>query len=68
MSGSTTRPETLAAIEDVEFLLSVGEHPENIIRRLGKKPAALVIMLRRHRPDLLPPIQAEANRNKRKTR
>jgi hypothetical protein len=48
VSGSTVRPETLALIEDVEWLLSWGEPPERIIPRVGKTRAAIQQTLRRH--------------------
>lgn len=45
---TTTAPHATALIEDALFLLDAGEHPERICLRLGMKPAAIEIMLRRH--------------------
>lgn len=45
---TTSAPHTAALIEDVLFLLDVGEHPERICRRLDMKAASIEITLRRH--------------------
>ena len=47
-------------IEDIEWMVSTGEHPTRIARRVGRTVGAIEKMLRRAgRTDLTPPFQAE---------
>lgn len=46
------RGATLAKLEDLEFLLSVGEHPPRAATRVGWSIKTAQTMLHRHRPDL----------------
>jgi len=43
---------TLAKLEDLEFLLSVGEYPHRAAARVGWSWETARTMLRRHRPEL----------------
>lgn len=43
---------TLAKLEDLEFLLSMGEHPERAAARVGWTANTAQEMLLRHRPQL----------------
>lgn len=51
---------TLAKLEDLEFLLSVGEYPERAAARVGWSWRTATTMLRRHRPELAGAIEAVA--------
>lgn len=47
------RSRTAARLEDLEFLLSIGEDPANALARIGWSPSAAQRAAQRHgRPDL----------------
>ena len=65
--GLTRDPvDDAVTVEDLEWLLSVGEHPDRIARRLGRSLDALAAIARRNdRPDLAAPLYAETGRMRR---
>ena len=47
-------------VEDVEFMLMMGEHPARICQRVNRKPGSVANLLKRHgRTDLVSPFVAE---------
>lgn len=51
---------TLAKLEDLEFLLSVGEYPSRAAVRVGWSWETARTMLRRHRPELADVMEGAA--------
>lgn len=57
-------PALDALVADVEFLLSVGEHPAHVARRLGRTTYAIDQVLRRRgRGDLATHFSTERDRH-----
>ena len=51
---------TIAKLEDLEFLLSVGEYPRRAAARVGWSWETARTMLRRHRPELADAMEGAA--------
>lgn len=55
-----------AVIEDIVFMIDMGEWPERVASRTGRNPAALARLLYRHnRPELAREFELFAKRAKR---
>ena len=49
-------------VEDIEFMLMMGEHPARICQRVNRQPGSVVRLLKRHgKNDLMREFVAEDN-------